>query len=176
MAAAGAERRLRRFLQRFYELNRQHGFPLKVREFEDARDRILNPQRYVNNEAIPFSMINVGYDGSFSTFSPELLGQMTEKYGSFTFGNVLQDRIFDATRSPIFQRVLHDIAEGNKKCAQTCYYYPFCHGASPTNKYFENGTFDSTETMQCRSVIQAPVDIVRHDIYRHGQWPQTDDN
>ena len=74
LAAAGAEQRVREFLQRFYERNRQHGFPLRVREFDDARERILDPGDYDNNEAIPFSMINVDCDGGFSTFSPELLG------------------------------------------------------------------------------------------------------
>jgi len=174
LSVDGSEHRLHRFLRRFFELNRQHKFPLQVREFDDARERILNPQTYINNEPQPFSMINVDCDGNFSTFSPELLGQATEEYGSFQFGNVLENRFFDATSNKAFQKILRDIEAGNKKCAESCYYFPFCQGASPTNKYFENKTFDSSETMHCRSVIQIPVDIVRRDIYLHGQWPQRD--
>ncbi len=173
LAAAGAELRVREFFMRFYELNRQHGFPLRIREFEDARERIEKPGNYRNNEATPFAMINVDCDGNFSTFSPELLGQTSEKYGPFRIGNFLTDSIQDAWKNLRFLQIIEDIESGNRHCAETCRYFSFCQGASPTNKYFENETFDSTETMHCRAVIQAPVDIVRLDLYRHGQWPQT---
>lgn len=172
LSVEGGEFRLRKFLRRFYELNRRNGFPLRVREFDDARQRLLDPSCYFNNESQPLSMLNVDCDGNFSTFSPEMLGQSSETYGDFAFGNVMRDRIFDALQDPGFQKVAADIDAGNQKCAETCYYFPYCQGASPTNKYFENKTFDSTETMHCRSVIQTPVDIVRQDMYRHGQWPQ----
>jgi len=171
LATQGAEFRVRQFFRRFFELNRDKGFPLRIREFDDARDRIMDPHTYFNNESEPFSMINVDCDGNFSTFSPELLGHYSEAYGSFSFGNVLRDRIFDAKLNPVFQHVAEDIRSGNQQCADSCHYYLYCQGGSPTNKYFENKTFDSTETMHCRSVIQVPLDLVRQDIYRHGQWP-----
>lgn len=172
LSVQGGEFRVRGFLRRFYERNREHGFPLRVREFDEVRERLLNPGSYINNETLPLSMINVDCDGNFSTYSPELLGQSSEGYGPFAIGNVMRDRIFDAVQSASFQKIAADIDAGNRKCAETCYYFPYCQGASPTNKYFENKTFNSTETMHCRSVIQAPVDIVRQDIYAHGQWPQ----
>jgi len=170
LSAAGAEQRVREFFQRFYQRNRQHGFPLSVREFDDARDRIMSPGEYQNQETTPFSMINVDCDGNFTTFSPELLGQSSEKYGPFQFGNVLTDSIADARQNESFLKVAADVAAGNKKCEESCRYWSSCYGASPTNKYFENETFDSTETMHCRAVIQAPVDIIRNDISKHGQW------
>ncbi|MEX2577694.1 MAG: cyclophane-forming radical SAM/SPASM peptide maturase GrrM/OscB [Verrucomicrobiales bacterium] len=168
---AGGEDRVRIFLQRFYERNKADGFPVNVREFQNAERNILEPGwsskpdgDYYNQEADPFGMINVDCFGNFSSFSPELLGQPTEKYGSFSFGNLLSGTVFDATRNESFQRVLADIEEGNRKCAETCEFFEYCGGASPSNKYYENGTFDSTETHQCRATVQMPMEIILADM------------
>ena len=96
----------------------------------------------------------------------KLLGQATEKYGSFTFGNLLHESIAEARRAPNFQRVHDDVCAGNRKCAETCQYYKYCGGAAPSNKYYENGTFDSAETMHCRYMIQMPMNIVMADLDR----------
>ena len=164
------EERIRRFLKQMYLRNKADGFPIHIREFETARDNIVQPGinqhpdgRYANLEVEPFSMINVDCFGNFSSFSPELLGQATEKYESFVFGNALNNLLFEATENHHFQKVLADIESGNQKCAEECAFFPFCGGASPSNKYFENGTFDSTETMHCRSMIQMPMEIVLQD-------------
>jgi len=166
----GGDERVRSFLQRFYERNKADGFPVNVREFQNAERNILEPGwssmpdgNYYNQEADPFGMVNVDCFGNFSSFSPELLGQPTEKYGSFNFGNLLGGTVFDATRNESFQQVLADIEAGNQKCAKTCKFYQHCGGASPSNKYYENGTFDSTETHQCRSTVQMPMEIVLAD-------------
>ncbi|MDF1816331.1 MAG: GRRM system radical SAM/SPASM domain protein [Verrucomicrobiales bacterium] len=165
-----AEEKIRRFLKQMYLRNKAEGFPIHIREFETARENIVQPEinlhpdgSYANLESEPFSMINVDCFGNFSSFSPELLGQPTEKYTTFNFGNVLSNQIFDATANKVFQHVLSDIENGNKKCADSCEFYSYCGGASPSNKYYENGTFDSSETMHCRSMIQMPMEIVLED-------------
>lgn len=169
--AKSPERRVRAFLERVFERNRDANFPLSIREFEQARENILDPALnrgpdgvYYNLEANPLAMINVDSFGNFSMFSPELLGQATEKYGSFNFGNVLKDSFFDATRAANFKRIYGDILAGNQKCSETCTFWEYCGGASPSNKYYENGTFDSAETRHCRSMIQIPMEIVLDDL------------
>ena len=166
-----AEVRVRSFLRRVYERNKADGFPLQIREFENARQNILDPAlnrapggRYYNLEADPLGMVSVDCFGNFSTFSPELLGQATEKYGSFNFGNLNRDSLFDATENEQFRQVLADIERGNRICAQTCPFWEHCGGASPSNKYFENGTFASGETRHCRCMIQMPMEIVLEDL------------
>ena len=42
----------------------------------------------------------------------------------------------------------------------TCEYFSICQGGSPANKLFENGTFDSTETLFCRMSKKAVIDVV----------------
>ena len=166
-----AERKVRQFLQHVFDRNKADGFPLRIREFESARENILAPElnqapngRYYNLEVDPLAMLNVDCFGNFSTFSPELLGQATETYGSFNFGHVGRNHLFDATDNEAFQRVLADIERGNRRCAETCPYWEFCGGASPSNKYYENGSFDSTETRHCRCMIQMPMEIVLADL------------
>lgn len=164
----GSDDRVRQFLQRVFDRNCADGFPLQIREFDNAFEAVQMPDnnrtidgKHYNLETEALAMINVDYAGNFSSFSPELLGQPTEKYGSFTFGNLLRDGLFDATQNPHFQKVVADIDAGNRKCAATCPYWENCGGASPSNKYYENGSFDSTETHHCRAMIQMPIDIVR---------------
>ena len=166
-----SESRVRQFLQRVFDLNRSDGFPLQIREFENAFEALESPDqnrtpdgKYYNLETEAFAMINVDCSGNFSSFSPELLGQPTDKYGTFSFGNVLRQSLFEATANPAFQHVISDIDAGNHRCAETCPYWEHCGGASPSNKYYENGSFDSTETHHCRSMIQMPIDIVRQHI------------
>lgn len=165
-----AENRVRIFLQTVYDLNKADGFPLSIREFDNARQNLETPELnqtpsgdFFNLETDPLAMVNIDSYGNFSTFSPELLGQVTEKYQTFNFGNLNTDALFDATGNPAFQKVLTDIESGNRKCADSCPYWSRCGGASPSNKYYENGTFDSAETRHCRCMIQMPMDIVRAD-------------
>lgn len=163
--------RIRSFLKQFYLRNKADGFPINVREFQNAERNILEPGwcnkpdgDYYNMEADPFGMINVDCFGNFSSFSPELLGQPTEKYGSFSFGNLINGSVFDATVNNAFQHVLADIEAGNKKCAETCEFWRYCGGASPSNKYYENGSFDSAQTHQCKSTVQMPMEIILEDM------------
>jgi uncharacterized protein len=57
-----------------------------------------------------------------------------------------------------------DISTGVKLCKNTCQYFSLCGGGAPANKYYENGSFHSAETMFCRYAIQTPIDIVLEDL------------
>jgi uncharacterized protein len=49
--------------------------------------------------------------------------------------------------------------QGMTMCQQTCEYFGVCGGGAGSNKYWENGTFASTETQACRFRIKAVTDI-----------------
>jgi uncharacterized protein len=53
-----------------------------------------------------------------------------------------------------------DVASGVARCRAGCPWFRFCGGGAPANKYFENGTFDSTETLFCRLHRQTLADVV----------------
>jgi uncharacterized protein len=53
-----------------------------------------------------------------------------------------------------------------EQCRQTCEYFDICLGGCPANKIFENGTFDSTETLFCRLAKKAVIDVVLERVER----------
>ena len=111
-------------------------------------------------QTTPFAIISVDCHGNFSTFSPEMLGLSSPEYGDFVFGNVMRDSFDSILSQPRFIAVARDIAAGIRRCKETCEYYAYCGGGAPVNKYFENGSFDSTETMFCRLSKQAVLNVV----------------
>ena len=112
-----------------------------------------------DHQKTPFAILNIDCDGNFSTFSPELLGLASDRYGTFTLGNILTDSLADAFDSPRLHAIETDIRAGVERCRATCAYFDYCGGGAPGNKYFENGSFDSTETMFCRLSCQTVIDV-----------------
>lgn len=166
LKGALAERRVREFLGRMYSLQKRTGGAVRIREFERAYQAIARSSDSggCNDLVVPFGIISVDCDGNLSTFSPELLGLDSPIYGDFSFGNVLTEELVRVPENDKFKSVLRDIRAGVSLCAETCEYFAFCGGGAPSNKYFENGTFASAETMYCRHTIQAPLDIVLADL------------
>ena len=159
------------FFRRMFERQKAAGGAVSIREFDYALQRILTKRDaasedfvYDNEQVRPFGILSVDYQGSFSTFSPEMLGLTTPKYGNFTFGSFLTGGLETALSSSNFLSALEDTKAGVERCRRECSYFNLCGGGAPANKYFENGSFDSTETSYCRHVIQLPLSIVLEDI------------
>jgi uncharacterized protein len=154
--------RFQRFLARFLDLACSADPPLTVREFSTCAGAILGV-RYGpgsrTQENKPWAIVNVDCDGNFGTYSPELLGISSARYGNFALGNVARDRLEDVIASERFQRLEADVSHGVDLCRQNCRYFTFCGGGPPANKYFENGTFASTETLFCRLHKQVCLDV-----------------
>lgn len=149
----------RKFLGQFYELSKDSG--MEIREFDSLRRLIYSGQyHHVNNQCMPFSIISVATDGNFSSFSPELLSMSHSSYDHFIFGNIHKGSFVSMLDSPHFRRVHADIQAGTAKCQTNCEYFALCGGGAPSNKVFENGTFDSTQTLFCRFSKQAVIDVV----------------
>jgi uncharacterized protein len=162
--------RVREFYETIFE-NQQRRRSITIREFAAAEQKIRSGVSlrefdfpWFNEQVRPFGIISVDSEGNFSTYSPELLGMSLDRYGDFFFGNVTRDHFADALETSKFRNVLVDIQTGIKRCAETCAYYGYCGGGAPANKYYENGSFASTETLYCRYAVQMPLDIVLHDI------------
>ena len=160
----GVEDRYRAFMQRFLELTKNKDGYLQVREFDDTRDIILGKINVSQGQFVPFTMINIAYNGDFSTFSPELLSMESQKYSDFILGNVLKDTFESVCQTDKFKRMNRDIQAGVKLCQRTCQYFSVCGGGAPSNKYFENGSFNSAETLYCRYTTQILTDIILADL------------
>lgn len=155
--------RYARFLSRFFDLAAEADPPLVVREYSSAMDALRSGGRggpAWSQETTPFAITSVDWEGNFSTYSPELLGLPDERYGGFMLGNVETDTFESAVGTDRFRAISADIASGIDQCRRTCSYFSFCGGGAPANKYFENGTFASSETMFCRLSKKAVLDVV----------------
>ncbi len=162
LTRTGMRERFRHFFERFLDLASAADPPLLVREFETSKQALLGP-RYGpgsrTQENKPWAIVNVDWQGNFSTYSPELLGFSSPQHGSFALGNVACDRLEDVIASKHFRLLEEEIARGVDMCRQECPYFAFCGGSAPANKFFENRTFASTETMSCRLQKQVCLDV-----------------
>ena len=169
LQSAGIRDRYAAFLSRFFDLAADSGWPVRVREFDTSLAAIVqsggwNPGR--TQETNPLSIISVDYRGNFSSFSPELLGLTSTHYGDFSLGNVADCDFESALVTPRFQAIHGDIVAGVRRCEETCSYFSMCGGGAPVNKYFENGSFVSTETLFCRLNRQTLLDVVLDKLER----------
>jgi uncharacterized protein len=166
--SSAAHERVSAFFRRIYELQQHAETYLPIREFDRAYQAIANvsatqPARG-NQQNLPFGILSVDWDGSISTFSPELLGAASDKYANFAFANVRSGDLAACLDNPVFVGLATEIEAGVQNCERSCAYFAFCGGGAPANKFYENGDFSSTETMYCRHSIQLPVEIVLADL------------
>jgi uncharacterized protein len=159
------------FFRRIFERQKQSQGRVRVREFDFALQRISSGREsaikefvYENEQVRPYGILSVDWQGRFSTFSPEMLGVSTPEYGDFTFGKIPTSTLFDGLQTENFLKAQAAVSAGVERCRQTCGYFQLCGGGAPANKYFENGTFDSTETAYCRHVIQLPIRLALEDL------------
>ena len=156
---------VRSFFTRLFERQAADGGKVRIREFENARAHLLMGNgrpagELLNDQVRPFGILSIDWEGNFATYSPELLGFDFPELGKFAFGNVHNDALLAAAQTGKFQTVLNAVQAGVAKCRETCAFFGVCGGGSPGNKYFENGSFDSTETFYCRTSVQIPFEIV----------------
>lgn len=148
------------FLSELWDLCQESG--LKVREFEFAKQVIFtqlkgDPQPIVD----PLYSLTFSKHGEYTAFAPELLGAKSSSYGDFSLGNIMGAHHLDtAFATEKYQRIADDFFEGISQCRNTCDYFNVCGGGNASNKYFENGGLDSTETMYCRLHVKTMMDLV----------------
>jgi uncharacterized protein len=166
--------RVHAFLKNIFALQKASRGKIIIREFESAFRKIVGNPMLPHNTIdktiptshliVPYGIISVDCDGNFMTFSPELLGQKSEEYGPFILGNVLEDSFKVVSESQKFKAIHNDILSCIRMCNESCAYFKVCGGGAPSNKFYENNSFKSTETNFCRFSIQAPIDIVLEDL------------
>jgi uncharacterized protein len=172
---AGHEAAHAAFLARMLQRSRAPSARTRVRELAQALHLITRPlptiewraQRWPENvQTLPFALINVAHDGSFGTFSPELLGQPSAEFGNFAIGHVDRDGFFTAAAGAPFARLWGAVARGVRACEVSCAHFGYCGGGAPANKLYENGDLGSTETLYCRTVVKRPFDAVLAQLER----------
>jgi uncharacterized protein len=161
LSRADRRQRFELFLREFWTLTQNSQERYSIREFREMLDRVLAPAEIAipNDLVEPFAVLNVDWQGNFTTFSPELLGQKNAKYDDFIIGNVWRTTLEQARTSESFRRMERDILAGVELCRKSCEHFPICGGGEPSNKLYENGTFVSTETMFCQLRTKVVADL-----------------
>ncbi len=158
------EAKYRDFMKSMYQFSKANINKIHLREFEQAEFFIREQKDIKKGQFSPFLMLNIAYNGDFSTFSPELLSMDSKTYGNFILGNFSTDTLESVVETEKFKRIYQDIQAGVDLCEETCDYFSVCGGGAPANKYFENGSFATSETMYCRYTKQTIADIVLEEL------------
>ena len=157
----GMDERYQRFIQRFWERCVQEPGRVLVREFEGLTSLIAAEERLLGTDMNqPFAIVNIDAAGNISTFDPELLSVKTDRFGDFVFGNVFDNSLATILDNPKFQTIHQEIACGVEACRTTCEHFGICGGGSGSNKYWEHGRFDVSETQHCRYRVKLLADVV----------------
>ena len=139
----------------------REGSGMRVRELDSFGGLLKHGSAVeIGPQCTPLRIVSIDYRGNLSTFSPELLGADTKPYGPLVFGNVNDGGIEDMLSSAAFQAAYADILAGVEACRAACGYFGVCGGGAPANKLFERGSFAATETIYCRTQIQALTDVL----------------
>ncbi len=154
-----------RFFRTVYRLAKANDFNPPVREFESAFLAISRGNAHeTNSQTAAYRIFSVAVDGGFTTFSPELLGMNSLRYGSLNLGNILSDSPTEVARSVKMSNLLDGVQAGVKRCRDKCQYFDLCGGGAPANKLFEKGSFDVDATRFCENSIKVPLRIVLEDL------------
>lgn len=158
---SGSVDRYKRFMARIVERVDASQEHLQIREVvTNLRSMTSNATELLNTLNQPFKIFNFDHEGNFTTFCPELLAARDGRFGRFVMGNVVTGRLADIKHDPVFLAVGAEIQAGVDACRKSCQYWSFCGGGFPSNKYFEHGRFDVTETITCKVHVQATVDVL----------------
>ena len=157
------QKKFRNFIERLYDLYIANERNLVIREFIEREKFILRSNHFKNGlgqQTVPYRIINVDTNGNFSTFSPELLTMSSNKYGDFVIGNVYTNSFSEALNTKKFKTIYSSLINGLINCKKSCEYFSVCGGGSPSNKYSENNSLESTETIYCKFRFQYMFDII----------------
>jgi len=151
---------VRTFFHRFLERLADDTTGVWVRDLQQMLGRLMTARDgdCINENNLPLRIVSVSWDGTWTTFSPELIATPAPKFRNFRFGNLAEEPVSSSLKRSSFGDALQDITEGVEKCRAECSYFSLCGGGAPSNKFTELGTLTGTETFACRSMVKSLAD------------------
>jgi uncharacterized protein len=152
-----------RFFARLIERVRADPEPLKIREIEKllkATVRIRRDSAYVYEplEASPFRMLTILHNGDVTPFNPELAGVRSDLYQNFNIGNICGEDLEQIVHTFEMSLLKSDAQRSRDLCQSRCQYFQLCGGTYFSNKWSENGSLLTHETLACRLHSQTIID------------------
>lgn len=155
--------RYRSFIRKLLKRSVEAKGILRIREIWTNLNHFtyeVKPHEIYSSTNTPFRILNFDSVGNYSTYCPELLAAKSIEYNNFLMGNIMVDGLEKFENNVIFKKTRAEINQGKELCKQSCDYWSFCGGGNPSNKFFENGTFESTETIMCRFLKKEIIDLL----------------
>jgi len=154
------------FMGRIAQLNKRHGWRLGIREFDSLAGLIQ--QRRECDSHVPVlaeqrlgAILTMTRDGIVYSWSPELASGTASGLDRFALGRIRDvesiDELLVSEKAIAMQR---EIDRGIAMCSQSCNYFGVCGGGSPGNKFYERGTFATTETLKCALQTQTLTEVL----------------
>ena len=126
---------------------------IAIREFDKAFELLATSLASGSEHTtFPVNILpSVSVDGDVCLLSPELMNGTTKTLHDFIIGNVLVTPLHKLIEDGRTANYVQDHMSGVDKCIKECEYYELCGGGFASNKFFENGTTNSTLTDSCRN-------------------------
>jgi len=93
----------------------------------------------------------VAINGDVVVMAPELMSAGPEELHKLTVGNVISTSLPQIVQSARRAWYVQEFRKGIHMCAEECPYFSYCGGGHASNKFFEKGRFDVTDTNHCRN-------------------------
>ncbi|MDB5228290.1 MAG: radical protein [Bacteroidota bacterium] len=135
---------------------------IRIREFDYAltwMDRVCNQPEFevIKRDFELFPSISC--NGDMVLLSPEFLDVNILGH-NFIIGNVLVESIESLLKNLESYTYIREFTNGILKCADECDYFSFCGGGYASNKFFENGSLNTTITQHCHNSKKTLIDTI----------------
>jgi len=144
--------RVREFFRAVTAANLESDRPVVIREVEHVLTGLpaTAADRPISDEITLGRIVSITRDGRVGFFSPELsTNPMSPSYDEFTFGNLLRESFDDIEDRAARSRLMADAIAGAAACRDSCEFWRFCGGGSPSAKISETGSAATTRTAFC---------------------------
>jgi uncharacterized protein len=146
-----------RFWRRLWQLRPRYP-GLHIRDLERFGEWLRRARSGISRVASLYDPIPaVSAAGHVVVLSPELLGTVAPAHRNFIVGDVLTESLLSIMNRLPTVGYVAEFERGLQACARTCEFWDFCRGGQASNRFFEHGRFDTTETNYCRTTYQAVV-------------------
>jgi uncharacterized protein len=132
---------------------------LKIREFDSTLryiDSVLSGTDQETTTLFEKDLFpTISWKGDVYLLSPEFGG-----YSEFIVGNLRKNSLIDILTAGRNAQYVVEFESGVMQCKAQCPYFAACRGGYASNKYFEHGTTNATQTNFCRNARMKLLDAV----------------
>lgn len=170
------EQRFHAFMSRLAERWIESTGSMHIREFEHLASKFTTSRTRpgftpMQDVAQGLKIVTVRTDGYIVTFSPELATGTKTDPNAFVVGHIDQlEELEDIFADERYLGIRRSIRSGLSKCKLTCEHFDVCGGGWPSNKFFENGSFDSTETAVCKLQVKSLTAILHEQFFTRPEF------